>query len=144
MRQKLKPVLCAVGTGLAVFLLFQFVFLLGYVPSASMEPTLSEGSFILGLRLHGSLEAGDIIVFRHDGELMVKRIAYGPGDEIDWSSLTYIDDYEDPPERETQVETVPEGCWIVLGDNTQNSLDSRYWDDPYVYREDIVAVVVLP
>ena len=36
---------------LIIFLLMRFVFLFGYVPTASMEPTLERDSFILGVRV---------------------------------------------------------------------------------------------
>lgn len=126
-----------------VFLLTRFVFLLGYVPSESMEPTLKRGSYIIGIQLYDSLKTGDIIIFESDGKLLVKRIAAGPGDIINLNELTYMASMEQP-HQEDSVLTVPEGCYFVLGDNTQNSYDSRYWDDPFVQEEDIVAKLIWP
>ena len=116
------PVLCAAVT----LLLFKTVMLVGYVPSSSMEPTLHKNSIILGLRLHGELKTGDIIIFRHDGELLVKRIAASGGEEI---------------ERNGEMITVPSGCFYVLGDNADDSYDSRYWEEPFVDEGDVTAVI---
>lgn len=123
---------------LSAVLLLRFVFFIGYVPSASMEPTIPAGSVIWGYRLYGELHRGDIIVFEHEGILMVKRIYGIPGDEIDLEEITYSV-YEPKPVWEERVITVPDGCYYVLGDNTQNSLDSRYWEDPFVCSEDVIA-----
>lgn len=127
----------------AVFLLTRFVFLLGYVPTESMEPTLQRGSYIIGTRVYFSLEAGDVIIFEYGGRLLVKRIAAVPGDIINLDELTYMASMEQPYREET-ILTAPEGCFFVLGDNTQNSYDSRYWDDPFVREEDIVAKLIYP
>lgn len=127
----------------AVFLLTRFVFLLGYVPTESMEPALPQGSYIIGVRVYDSLEVGDVIIFEYDGKLLVKRIAAVSGDIINLEELTYMASLEQPY-REEMILTVPEGCYFVLGDNTQNSYDSRYWDDPFVREEDIVAKLVWP
>ena len=58
---------------LVILILFRFVFLLGYVPTASMEPTLKTGSLILGVRVWRDIRKRDIIVFRHNKEYLVKR-----------------------------------------------------------------------
>ena len=120
----LIPILAA----LLVSLLFQTVLLIGYVPTASMEPTLEEGSYILGLRPYGDLKTGDIVIFEHEERLLVKRIAASGGEEIAVDGIRYI---------------VPDGHYLMLGDNAENSYDSRYWEVPYVSEEAIVAKLIL-
>lgn len=109
------------------FILFKCVFLIGYVPTESMEPTLEKGSYIVGVRFYQSLKTGDIIIFHHDGKLLVKRIAAMEGDVIERNGISM---------------TVPKGCYYVLGDNADNSYDSRYWEDPFVKEEDVVAKLI--
>lgn len=111
-----------------VFFLLQFVFLVGYVPSASMEPTLHQGSYILGIRFYGELETGDIVIFKHDEKLLVKRISAVGGDVIEHAGQELL---------------VPNGCYYMLGDNLANSYDSRYWDDPFISESSIAAKLLL-
>lgn len=116
----LIPVTLFIG----IFILFRTVFFIGYVPSASMEPTLKTNSLIFGMRLYGDLEKGDIIVFKHDNGVLVKRIVALGGQEIEIDGVTY---------------TVPNGCYFVMGDNREHSWDSRFWEDPFVKRENVIA-----
>ncbi len=113
---------------LLTLILLKCVFLIGYVPTESMEPTLERGSYIIGCRIYSSLETGDIIIFRHDGKLLVKRIAAMEGDMVEKNGVSM---------------TVSEGCYYVLGDNADNSYDSRFWEEPFVGEGDMVAKVVL-
>ena len=80
--KKIHPFIIPIIVTLIVVLLFHYIFMLGYVPSASMEPTLDAGSLILGLRIHGELKPQDIIIFRRDGMYMIKRIAATEGQKI--------------------------------------------------------------
>ena len=138
---KLKGLKIPFIVTLSMILLFRTVLFIGYVPTASMEPTLKVGSYILGTRFTGELEVGDIIVFRRDGQLVVKRIAAKGGDQVDLSKLSYMTVLPIPV-WENAIITVPEDSFFVLGDNTENSLDSRYWDDRYVKKQDIVAKLI--
>lgn len=90
-----------------------------------MEPNISAGSYVFGVRIVGALQRGDVIVFRLDGQNLVKRIAAISGD------IVYIDEI-------TQQE-VPAGYFYMLGDNPTESFDSRHWDNPFIHESTIVA-----
>ena len=112
--------------GLLFIVLLKYVFFIGYVPSASMEPAISEGSFIFAVRSFGVLNRGDVIVFEHGSRLNVKRIAALPGE-----SVTVMN----------KALTVPAGCYYMLGDNAEDSIDSRYWTDPFLRASAVIAKV---
>lgn len=116
----LIPVMVFIG----ILILFRTVFFIGFVPSGSMEPTLKTNSLIFGTRIYGTLKEGDIIVFQHEDGVMVKRIAGVGGQEIIVDGVSYL---------------VPENCYFVLGDNRDNSWDSRFWADPFVSKESVIA-----
>ena len=124
--KRLLPILIPVFCAILVLVLFRFVFYLGYVPTASMEPTIRQGSLILGLRQFGELHTGDVVIFRHDGRTLVKRIAASPGESYNLNGSPV---------------TVPAGHYLLLGDNANDSYDARYWDDPFVPGKDLIAIL---
>ena len=142
LKKRVRGWVVPISLTLFVFILMKAVFFVGYVPTASMEPTLKAGSYIFGIRNTSKLENGDIIVFHHDGQLLVKRIAGCPGDEIDRRDLAYMKTVAIPVWNDPLL-AVPEDCYFVLGDNAENSIDSRYWDNPYVNQADIVARILI-
>ena len=115
---------------LSIIAASRWVFFLGIVPSKSMYPTIKgDDSIIIGNRLEKEFEDGDVIIFFKDGIYMVKRIAACAGETV---------------VRGDEHLTVPENSYYVLGDNAEDSLDSRYWDDPFVTQDKVVAKVFFP
>ena len=127
---------------IATVLLRVFVVTPFYVPSASMEPTLDVGDRIYGERISDTYERGDIVTFtdlEDPSRTLVKRIIAVAGDEVDLrDGDVYVDGerLNEPyavgeTKPFTEVDslafpcTVPEGYVLVLGDNRENSSDSR-------------------
>lgn len=151
--KKLSPVLIPLAAiGLAAVINLCFV-VNAHIPSGSMEPTIGEGAFVLGIRgdfTDGSLQNGDIIFFHKNTEsehLLIKRVIALPRQTFEMrQGRVYIDGtpldepyIPEPSSDDYPLTQVPEGACIVLGDNRTASTDSRYFEDPFVYLEDVVA-----
>ena len=135
------------------FLLNKYMIANAQVPSSSMETTVMAGDRILVNRLSyvfGEPKRGDIVTFIYpdDGEtLYLKRIIGLPGETIEGKEgIIYIDGEplgQDYTQRVSHDNfgpyTVPEGAYFMMGDNREDSWDSRYWEHKFVKAEDIIG-----
>lgn len=136
-----------------------FIIINAEVPSGSMRDTIWEGDRLFGFRLaykFSEPKRGDIIIFKFpDDETQnyVKRVIGLPNDIVQIKNgRVYINGEElDEPyikdyildDGETYTYIVPEDSYFMLGDNRNNSKDSRYWVNTFVKKEKIVAKVVV-
>jgi signal peptidase I len=110
------------------------------IPTASMQPSLEIGDHILVTPYRWSSPArSDVVVFRapSDGsQLMVKRIIGLPGDLIDSRAgrvrigeHTIAEPYilKQAASGAISAQLVPADSFYVMGDNREDSLDSRQW-----------------
>jgi len=134
-KQWAAPVLC----GLFILLLFRFAFFIGYVPSTSMEPTIKAGSVIFGHRFISNINRGDVLVFSHDRYMVVKRVAAVERDLIYIDQTGTVISVNDKLSGAVKIMRVPDGCFFMLGDNINDSIDSRAWDNPYITRKQVIA-----
>lgn len=120
----------------------------GFVSSSSMAPTLTTGDYVLYQKIIRSFGRGDIVNMNANGEKNVcKRIIGLPGEEISFMNGYVLingeildeSDYISPDMETncTEVFHVPEGCFFMLGDNREDSYDSRHWENPYISQKDI-------
>ena len=141
------------------FVLNTFIIANSEVPSGSMEDTIMTGDRVIGSRLSylfNEPQRGDIAIFHFpDNEKIyyVKRIIGLPGDTVDIvDGRVYLNGSREPldepyirepmiPEDEMHYE-VPEGCYFMMGDNRNYSLDARRWQNTYVKKEKIIAKVM--
>lgn len=133
------------------FLVFKLILLLGYIPSSSMENTIKHNSIILVNRVNKNIHRGDIIVFKYGKKLTVKRVIGINGDTIEIRESRIlingkkIDESYIKGKTKTDKRTkwlVPENSYFVLGDNREDSIDSRYKINPYIKEKNIIGKVI--
>lgn len=145
-------ILCAVFC-----ILFNTLWMLSFIPSESMEDTIKKGDLVFATRLETDeeyIKRYDILIFtplyEADTDTLIKRVIGLPGETIkiengkifaDGAELnnSFIKEPQDDDGDGTYV--VPEGHYFFLGDNRNNSYDSRFWEDEYVPLENIKAKV---
>lgn len=125
------------------------------IPSESMEKTIMTGDRIIGNRLaylFDDPKRYDIVIFRNpddEKEYYIKRVIGLPGETVSIEDgKVYIDGTETPLEDSFIPEAmrggfptyeVPEGHYFLMGDNRNNSKDSRFWDNTYVAKGKILG-----
>jgi len=153
-KEYVEPIVIAV---LIALFIRGFVVQAFKIPSSSMEPTLLVGDhilvnkFIYGIRIpytniklfqYKKPGRGDIIVFifpKDRSKDFIKRVIGLEGDKMEIiNNNVYINDklMNDPwghftPLRPSSGDfgpiKIPDGCLFVMGDNRDNSQDSRFW-----------------
>lgn len=146
---------------LPIVLAFNFINSMFYVSvsSNSMSPTIEKGDKVIVSKIDDNcnIKRDDIIVFYSEelGKVLVKRVVGVPGDVIyldenfnlmvnneyvvENSNLNLNTEYKyDVIELNKEI-FVPNEAYFVIGDNIDNSFDSRFWKDKFVLKESIIG-----
>jgi signal peptidase I len=136
LRTILQPIAVAIALGFVVRAAVHIY----AIPSESMAPTLKTGDQIVVTRyFRDAPKRGDVIVFESllvPDELLVKRVIGVPGDLVDSrlgrvriSGYTLPEPYvrRQGTTGAVAAQLVPADSYFVLGDNRDDSLDSRSW-----------------
>lgn len=152
----LKNVYPYVIVVIIVVLIRVFVITPAVVDGSSMEPTLSNNNVIILNKIDyklNEIERFDVVVINWNGEKLVKRIIGLPGEHVEYKDgVLYVDekvvneDFSHGQTSDFKLEsigylTIPGDKYFVVGDNRENSTDSRYIG--LIDKEDILGSVDL-
>ena len=145
----------------AVLIIFMFVFRILVVSGPSMQKTLLDGDCLILVSnvFYNKPQYGDIVVASKDsfknGEPIIKRVIATEGQTVDIdfaNGIVYVDDVAlDEPYTSTPTNlfegvnfplVVKEGCVFLLGDNRNDSNDSRSSTIGQVDRREILGKVL--
>ena len=158
LRELLEDIEWILFVVIVVMVLQNYVIVNARIPSGSMETTIMTGDRVFGNRLAYRKEKpkrGDIVIFKYpddESQLFVKRVIGMPGERVvikdakvyingvllaeSYLKNSWVIDADD------YVFEVPDHCYLVLGDNRNNSKDSRYWTNTYVKEDQLLGEAV--
>ena len=140
MKEKFKTLLPYIIIIVVVLFIKAFIVTPIKVNGESMYPTLEEGDIMILNKTayyFNKPKRFDIVVVDMPDEYLIKRVIGLPGEQIEYKDNTlYVDGKkvkenfehgktDDFNIKELGSDTVPEGYYLVMGDNRGNSLDSR-------------------
>lgn len=143
---------------LVIIVFFVYFFIVGMqqVVGSSMNNTLVNEDFVIVDKISykiGSIKRFDIISFYYDEtKYLIKRVIGLPGEHIAYKdNQLYVNgelvsdkrDFvtEDFDLKEIGYDVIPNGYYFVLGDNREDSLDSR--DIGLVKEEEIIGKAII-
>jgi len=121
-----------------VFLIYRPYFITKIV-GESMVPSFNEGQLVVASSLDRNYNVKDVVLFKRDEEILIKRIAYLPGHKIICADLGMRQFCPIPPMKNVKAQLkylnsqginayiyeIPKGHVFVIGDNEGLSEDSR-------------------
>ena len=146
--------------GVFVLLTIIYIFTFTQVVGPSMNPTLNNGDITILIKANYrfvSVKRGDIVSVKFaDSKYLIKRVVGLPGEKLEFKDNNlyingqileekYLNDSvitKDFSLTYLNVDSIPTGYYLVLGDNRGDSMDSRDRRVGLVKKSDIIGKVV--
>lgn len=155
MKKILKDIIPYIIIIVAVVLIRSFLVTPVRVTGYSMYPTFDDGQILILNKTKNEYKRFDVVVVNYNGEKLIKRVIGLPGEHIQYkNNKLYINGkYVKEPFLNSDVKTndfdiidlmitsfIPKDSYLVLGDNRENSTDSRVFG--FVKKDDILGTTV--
>lgn len=108
------------------------------VQGDSMNPTLKNNNLLLYSKINNNYSRFDIVIMKIDNKYYIKRIIGLPGETIEYKDNKLMVNEKNVKESFNTTQTddfslsqicpynvIPQNKYLVLGDNRENSYDSR-------------------
>lgn len=132
---------------LILFVLAAFVFVclfkVVFVEGESMMPTLNNGTVVVVCKLNKEYEKNDLVIFQKNNKTMIKRVIGVEGDTIEIRNNKLFRNGVNQnisSINKCGVIKLEHNQYFVVGDNFQNSFDSR--DFGYISFNEITGKVM--
>lgn len=144
-----REVLFSLAIILVVVLIRTFIVTPAIVNGTSMFPTLNNKDILLVKKYDHRLFRFDIVVIKHQNTMLVKRIIGLPGEHIEYrdsklfiNGIEVSEPFTDDETRnfdikELEFNIIPRNYYFVVGDNRDNSQDSRVIG--FIEKSDIIG-----
>lgn len=128
----MKNVLKIIIIGIICFLVSKYIFSLCVVNGNSMSPTLKDKQIVFEIKIVNKINYNDIVVIKKGNLKIIKRVVGKPKDKlIIKDNYLYVNDkkYNDIFINDAgnlrNLLILNDNEYFVLGDNINNSIDSR-------------------
>lgn len=150
-RRSFGLLIVVAAVSVLISLIFMPVFI---VEGHSMSPAIESGDIIVGFKF-AKIDKGDVIAFNHNNSVLIKRVIAVEGDvvniDVDGNVFVNGELIDEPYVLEksygTEVTTkfpyqVPVNSVFVMGDNREDSVDSRSKSIGAVSKDLVVTEII--
>lgn len=155
MKKILKDIIPYIVIIVTVVLIRSFLVTPVRVAGYSMYPTFDDGQILILNKTKKEYKRFNVVVVNYNGEKLIKRVIGLPGEHIQYkNNKLYVNGkYVKEPFLNSDVKTndfdiidlmitsfIPKDSYLVLGDNRENSTDSRVFG--FVKKDEILGTTV--
>ena len=144
-----KFILTIILIGFVIFFSSKYLISICIIHGNSMFPTLRDKSIVIESKNTKNILNGDIVIIKKNNLKMVKRVMGIPGNSlVIKDNYLYVDNIkfdniyiEDTGMLNTEI-VLKENEYIVLGDNRNESIDSRDAEIGIIKKEEIIGKII--